>query len=192
MTVFRNSDHRRMPWKNGRGETVEIAVFPKDASMETFGWRVSMASVATDGPFSVFPGVDRTLSILDGSGMVLEIAEREPVTLTALDAPHAFPADAATNATLVDGAITDLNVMTRRGTFVHAVERRVIDGITEMTHDGGMLMLLSMGDVAVGPVRLGRFDAVLLEGDGSVRADVPTTVYLIRIDPVQMETRPYL
>ncbi|PYE46546.1 hypothetical protein DFI02_101689 [Rhizobium sp. PP-F2F-G20b] len=184
MTVFRNSDHRRMPWKNGGGETVEIAVFPADASMETFGWRVSMASVATDGPFSVFPGVDRTLSILDGHGMVLDISGRTPVTLTARDAPYAFPADAATEATLVDGAITDLNVMTRRGAFVHVVERRVIDGATEVKKRGETLMLLALGDVGLGPVRLGRLDAMLLDGDVALTADEPVTIYLIRIDAV--------
>ncbi|TCL96287.1 hypothetical protein C8J38_101645 [Rhizobium sp. PP-WC-2G-219] len=184
MTVFRNSDHRRMPWKNGGGETVEIAVFPADASMETFGWRISMASVATDGPFSVFPGVDRTLSILDGHGMVLDISGRKPVTLTARDAPYAFPADAATEATLVDGAITDLNVMTRRGAFVHVVERRVIDGATEVKRHGGTQMLLSLGEVSVGSVQLGRLDAMLLDGDVALTADEPVTVYLIRIDAV--------
>ncbi|MCD7111166.1 HutD family protein [Rhizobium sp. DKSPLA3] len=184
MTVLRNSDHRRMPWKNGGGETVEIAVFPADASIETFGWRISMASVQTDGPFSVFPGVDRTLSILDGHGMVLDISGRAPVTLTADDAPHAFPADAATEATLVDGAITDLNIMTRRGAFAHAVERRMVDGTTEVKRQGGTLMLLSLGDVQVGPVRLARLDAMRLDGDVKVRADEPVTVYLIRIDAV--------
>ncbi|MET0360059.1 MAG: HutD family protein [Pararhizobium sp.] len=184
MTVLRNSDHRRMPWKNGGGETVEIAVFPADASMETFGWRISMASVKTNGPFSVFPGVDRTLSILEGHGMVLDISGRTPVTLTAGDAPHAFPADAATEATLVDGAITDLNVMTRRGAFVHAVERRVIDRVTEVKRLGGTQMLLSLGEVRVGPVRLGRLDAMLLDGDVALTADEPVTVYLIRIDAI--------
>ncbi|TCM55965.1 hypothetical protein C8J36_103332 [Rhizobium sp. PP-F2F-G48] len=185
MKVLRNSDHRRMPWKNGGGETVEIAVFPPSASLETFGWRISMASVATDGPFSIFSGVDRTLSILDGRGMVLEIAGREPVTLTVQDAPLAFPADAATDATLVDGAITDLNVMTRRGAFGHTVERRIIDGATTVTRRGGTLMLLSMGEIRVGSVRLGRLDAMLLEGDVTVAAAEPVAVFLVGIDPAE-------
>lgn len=182
MTVFRNSDHRRMPWKNGGGETVEIAVFPPDASMENFGWRISMASVATDGPFSIFTGVDRTLSILEGHGMTLEISGRAPVTLTAQDAPYAFPADAATDARLVDGAITDLNVMTRRGIFFHAVERRVIDGVTAVKKHGGTLMLLALGNIKAGSMRLGRLDATLLDGDVTLEADEAVTVYLIRMD----------
>ncbi len=44
-----------MPWKNGGGETAEIAVFPPSADLSEFGWRISMATVSSDGPFSAFP-----------------------------------------------------------------------------------------------------------------------------------------
>ena len=71
--LLRNADHRRMPWKNGGGETVEVIVHPEGASLSDFGWRVSMATVASDGPFSVFPGIDRTLAVLSGEGMDLSI-----------------------------------------------------------------------------------------------------------------------
>ena len=63
-TILTASSYRRMPWKNGGGETVEIAVSPEGAALSEFDWRISMATVATDGPFSIFPGIDRTLSIL--------------------------------------------------------------------------------------------------------------------------------
>jgi environmental stress-induced protein Ves len=112
--ILRASDHKRMPWKNGGGETVEIAVSPEDAGLAGFDWRVSMATVATDGPFSIFPGIDRTLAILDGNGMVLDIDGSAPVLLTTAGDPLAFPADIPVAARLRDGAITDLNVMTRR------------------------------------------------------------------------------
>jgi environmental stress-induced protein Ves len=47
-----------MPWKNGGGETTEIAVFPDGAGLSDFDWRVSMARVDGDGPFSSFPGIE--------------------------------------------------------------------------------------------------------------------------------------
>ncbi len=62
-----------MPWKNGGGETVEIAVFPEGAGFKDFGWRISLASVASDGPFSAFPGIDRTLTVIDGVGIDLVV-----------------------------------------------------------------------------------------------------------------------
>ncbi len=51
MQILRASDHRVMPWKNGGGSTTEIAVFPIDSGLDAFDWRVSMATVAADGPF---------------------------------------------------------------------------------------------------------------------------------------------
>ncbi|MFN7103700.1 MAG: HutD family protein [Pseudorhizobium sp.] len=124
MKILRAGDYKRMPWKNGGGETVEIAVFPHDASVDTFDWRISMAAVAQDGPFSVFPGVDRTLSVLEGNGIDLTVDGREATRLTQASAPLAFPADAPTMARLLDGPIRDLNVMSRRAAFSHVVEHR--------------------------------------------------------------------
>lgn len=122
MKIFKAADYKRMPWKNGAGETAEIAVFPHGAGLVDFDWRISMATVASNGPFSAFTGVDRTLTILSGEGMELVIAG-ERLTLTAQSAPHAFPADVETSAKLVGGTVIDLNVMTRRGQCMHQVER---------------------------------------------------------------------
>jgi uncharacterized protein len=123
MKISRAKTHKRMPWKNGRGETVEIAIFPEDAGVENFDWRVSMATVADDGPFSLFDGIDRTLSVIEGHGMDLTVSGRDTKRLEQSSAPFAFHADAETTARLVDGPILDLNVMTRRGAFSHKVEK---------------------------------------------------------------------
>ena len=55
MRILRAADYRRMPWKNGSGETVEVAVFPPGASIDDFDWRISIATVAAEnGAFSLF------------------------------------------------------------------------------------------------------------------------------------------
>ncbi len=51
------------PWKNGGGMTADVAASPPGAGMDGFDWRVSIARVEADGPFSVFPGVDRTMAL---------------------------------------------------------------------------------------------------------------------------------
>lgn len=119
--ILRPDDYRRMPWKNGSGVTVEIGIHPPGATLDTFDWRVSMASVVEDGPFSRFPDIDRTLSVLTGKGLELFVAGDAAVTLTAESAPHSFPADAETRARLIDGPLIDFNVMTRRGRCRHMV-----------------------------------------------------------------------
>ena len=111
-----------MPWKNGGGFTTEIAIGPEGAALDQFDWRVSMAEIMTDGPFSSFAGIDRTLSILEGNGIRLTVGG-ETTVLTRESAPFGFPGDAATSAILVDGPVIDLNVMTRRGVIEHRVTR---------------------------------------------------------------------
>ncbi|OBZ95162.1 HutD-family protein [Pararhizobium polonicum] len=183
--VLKADTYRRMPWKNGGGETVEIAVFPPEADLATFGWRISMATVASDGPFSVFPGIDRTLSILEGQGMELDIAGRAPVVLTQFSEPLAFPADAATSARLVSGTIVDLNVMTRRGQWTHQVEKRIVEGEHHLDAEGGVTMLLSLGNLRIDSgdhaEELGRLDCAILKGVVSITSDMPTEAYLIRL-----------
>jgi uncharacterized protein len=134
--IIRAADRKVMRWKNGGGETAEIAVSPPGAALDDFDWRLSMAKVEADGPFSAFPGIDRTLVILEGEGIRLSIAGQPAVKLTNASQPHGFPADADASAALIEGAILDLNVMSRRGSFSHAVERVRVDGVTDAQFRG--------------------------------------------------------
>ena len=81
-----------------------------------------MAEVAREGAFSAFAGIDRTLTLLSGAGMVLEFAQGGAVALDTHAPPLPFPGEAAIHARLRDGPILDLNVMTRRGAWAHRVE----------------------------------------------------------------------
>ena len=59
-------DIRKMPvslWRNGAGETREICCFPP--ATRDFHWRASIATIASNGEFSSFPGVDRVITLLD-------------------------------------------------------------------------------------------------------------------------------
>jgi environmental stress-induced protein Ves len=169
MHILRAANHRRMKWKNGGGETAEIAVFPENAALDDFDWRVSMATVVSDGPFSSFPGVDRTLSILEGEGIVLRVEGRIPIGLTSRSSPLTFPADVATSAALIAGPITDLNVMTRRGRYRHRVVLHTVEDAKDLSFTGPQALLLFCPSLDLRveadafDARLNRFDAVLLE-----------------------------
>ncbi|MDM9623136.1 HutD family protein [Rhizobium sp. S96] len=186
--VLKASSYRRMPWKNGGGETVEIAVSPPEAALSDFDWRVSMATVATDGPFSIFAGIDRTLSILEGDGMALAIEGAEPLVLTTASEPLPFPADVAVSATLPGGPITDLNVMTRRTRLRHRVERTKVDGYSSVETAGTWLVLCQQGALSLQwageSVVLDAGDAFLVEG--AANTVLPLTgqalCYLVSID----------
>ncbi|GMB81522.1 HutD family protein [Shinella zoogloeoides] len=188
--LLRNSDHRRMPWKNGGGETVEVIVHPEGAGLSDFGWRVSMATVASDGPFSVFPGIDRTLAVLTGDGMELSIEGLGERLLTPQSSPLAFPADAPTSARLAGGPITDLNVMTRRGAFRHRLLHNVAEDAIALPASLGERLLLALDPLGVstpdGLIGLQPLDALVLDGSEQVEV-VPAgdraAFYLVEITP---------
>jgi environmental stress-induced protein Ves len=112
--VLTPADYRRTAWKNGGGRTTEVVVYPPRADLEGFIWRVSVADVARDGPFSTFPGVDRTLVLLAGAGFSLTGGD-VPLELRAQYEPVTFAGDVALECRLHDGAVRDFNLMVRRG-----------------------------------------------------------------------------
>ncbi|MBE7732837.1 HutD/Ves family protein [Devosia faecipullorum] len=107
------AQYRRMPWKNGSGETCEIKIWPPGSDVHNFDWRISLANVAADGPFSIFPGIGRILSVVEGNGIVLH-GDGIGASLDQSTAPFCFPGDLRVTGALIDGAITDFNVMYRR------------------------------------------------------------------------------
>ena len=167
MQVLRAADHKRMAWKNGGGETVEIIVSPPQASMDSFDWRISMATIMQDGAFSSFAGVDRTLTVLSGDGIELTMADRPVVILSPASSPYAFPADVGCSARLLGSTVSDLNVMTARDSLTHQV--RPIDGPTrQAVAPGSVVVVVSTGVTRLATpdhqVELGHLDAVVFEG----------------------------
>ena len=114
------ADYRVMPWKNGMGLTVELAVHPPGASLENFDWRISMADVAADGDFSLFPGYDRTLMLAMGRGLELDFATASaPQRLRRPGEAAQFSGDWPAYCHLLDGPVRDFNVMSARGRVEH-------------------------------------------------------------------------
>ena len=112
--LLKPADYVRMPWKDGGGHTTEIAAHPATATLDSFDWRVSIADVAADGPFSRFPGVDRIIVLVAGAGMRLA-GDAHDAELRAPFEPYAFSGDDALSCSLVDGPVRDFNLMLRRG-----------------------------------------------------------------------------
>ncbi|AZO70028.1 MAG: HutD family protein [Mesorhizobium sp.] len=189
MRILRAAGYRVMPWKNGGGTTTEIAVSPDGAGLDDFDWRISMARVETSGPFSSFAGIDRTLSVLEGEGIVLDIAGRPSARLTTASAPLAFPGDAPTSAALIGGPITDLNVMTRRGRMTHQVERLARSAPLDVEASAGTTLVLPLGGEFIvpgdKPVRVGPLDVMVLDqGAPCLRLEPAeeALLFVIRID----------
>ncbi|HJV48775.1 MAG TPA: HutD family protein [Geothrix sp.] len=111
-THLKPADGRLMPWKNGGGTTLELAVDPPGATLDTgFRWRISSAEVGVSGPFSAFPGLERWLFLLDGRGFELDFGFRGRHDLVEPLSPIRFSGDWPASATLVEGPCTDFNLM---------------------------------------------------------------------------------
>ena len=109
--VFRYVDLPVSGWQNGGGETREIISAP-DPSGPRFLWRLSIADIRGDGPFSVFPRVHRVAILLD-EGAVLGLTMHGSETMLEPYVPFAFSGEVVTSARVPGGPVRLLNVMTQ-------------------------------------------------------------------------------
>lgn len=162
-----------VPWRNGGGQTREVAAEPPGARAgDPFAWRVSVATVASDGPFSAFPGVDRSLWLLDGQGMRLDVAGQEVL----LDAPGTrfdFPGEAPIRAELLGGPTLDLNLMCARARIRAFAELVTLSGGASWARASAMpgtdLVLCTAGSLELGEHMLHAGDAVRCDSTGARR-----------------------
>jgi hypothetical protein len=114
--ILHPADYRVMAWKNGGGTTAQLLMSPSNAADGSvpFDWRISIADVTADGPFSSFPGYDRHIMAIAGNGMCLETGNRPPIAIEALYRPASFSGDWQVFGRLRDGPVRDFNLMVRR------------------------------------------------------------------------------
>jgi uncharacterized protein len=101
--VVRVADVRPQPWSNGGGTTRELA------SADDGSWRISLADIAADGPFSAFAGRHRLLTVVEGPVLDLDVDGEPQVVEPAR--PFAFSGDATVVASVPEGAVRALNVI---------------------------------------------------------------------------------
>ncbi|SFB24785.1 hypothetical protein SAMN04515620_13020 [Collimonas sp. OK607] len=156
-----------MPWKNGGGITREIIRCPANSSLDNFEWRISVATVSTAGRFSIFPGVDRSLALTEGGELLISHDARQ-FTLTPEAPIFEFAGEETVGSSLLAGAVTDFNVMTRRRLHTHKLHRFAFAGTLCAPHLGHTsLLYIVKGAPHIllpksGVVQLAPGDAVLL------------------------------
>jgi uncharacterized protein len=158
------ADYRHQPWANGRGTTTELYRQDRDGALL---FRLSMAAVTEVGAFSIFPGIERNLTVLSGPGFTLEgnglYMVAKPLS------PIAFPGDLPVQAKGVTAASDDFNVMTAR--YLPRPEVRVIHG-HETLAAGGLLALFALEAARVNDRQVGRHHLILTENGASIAGPV--------------------
>lgn len=186
MTILRSGDYQRMPWKNGGGSTTEMwkATSPAGEML----WRLSIADVASDGPFSEFPGIDRWIMVIQGKGMELQIAGLGTKRLARPFEPLHFPGDAKTDCALIDGPIRDLNFMIARsfgkGTLqVSQLTAGMAAPLSENT--AAIHVLAGNAEIETNEIRaLAANDTWVAERPGKVKVTGEAVLAIVSIDTV--------
>jgi hypothetical protein len=123
--VIPANEYRRVRWKNQLGWTREIVRVP---DRDDWDWRLSIAEIEQDAPFSLFPGIERELVLLSGNGLRLAFDDGETCTL---EPPHGrlrFDGGRAVSGELLDGRTHDFNLMWRRDAVVAELWHRPLVG----------------------------------------------------------------
>ena len=156
------ADYRVQPWANGRGQTVEIARADGPAGMV---WRLSVATVAEDGPFSRLPGVQRSLTVIDGPGFDL-LGDGVRLRCDPLR-PVAFDGGLALAAAGVTAPSRDFNAMV--AVPLPPPQVWLAQGAVAA---GGLLALHALGPAQVSGVALARGDTLMTDGPARVAGPV--------------------
>jgi environmental stress-induced protein Ves len=159
------ANYTRQPWKNGRGLTTELWRLERDGQLMV---RLSRAAVVEDGPFSLFPGIERNLTVLSGPGFRLTGAgidlRCDPLV------PVAFPGDVEVTASETNGqASDDFNVMTAR----NLPRPQVIVAQNDSLPAGGTLALYALGPCLVNGHDVNPEDLILTDGPTRIEGDWP-------------------
>lgn len=160
---------RPEPWLNGGGLTRTVA---SGRSGDTLRWRVSIADIEQDGPFSVFDGLQRTAVLLRGPGLALR-GPRGTWSLERIGATASFNGEEPLHASLGRDAARLWNVMSARGVMRSRVE--VTRGGSGRVEPAAVICLFVLeGTLTV--ALAGREPAVLGPDDGVVIEDADAPV----------------
>lgn len=126
-------------------------------------WRVSIAGVAVDGPFSSFAGYDRHIMALDGNGMALEGGPDGSIFVAPAFAPVEFSGDWKISARLLGGPLRDFNLILRRELGIGRLTSIVMAAPDQWPADGSTRLLYCIsGKLTCNGQTLEKQDAALL------------------------------
>lgn len=166
-------DFKVMPWKNGKGVTLEMHRIDLGSKM---AFRISTAKVEQSGPFSDFSGYERTLVNLGPGQMHLTIGNENSRTMTALEKVHF---DGGLKASCAVGMpCDDLNVFCDNELFFASTIVRRLEKpefIPTLPDSGWFLFVVSGELCAHGPQRreilVGPREALLQDLGGATQQD---------------------
>ena len=171
MTTTKFSLHRMADcapslWKNGKGETFQRFILPVNSDLTNFDVRISMARVQTDGPFSIFPNINRHLMVLEGRGLTLTSSYFDSIELNAESSAFEFDGQWHIDSRLLDQEVLDFNVMVKKDYYHAGVNKvRLLPGKLVFPPSSMLLLLLlapALISTPIGDVSVNKYDLLQL------------------------------
>lgn len=189
--LLRADRYRRERWRNGAGWTHEVHAQPSPGG-EGWDWRLSIAEIDADAPFSAFPGVERELVLLEGNGLRLRFDDGGLVELRPPHERARFAGERPLRGELVDGPTRDFNLMWRRDAVQATLWHRPLVGSMVLFAEPRSHWALHVlaGEVRLegeAPMAAARGDTLLLPGGSGTRRRYPLDgggeMLVVRIAP---------
>lgn len=179
--VLAAADRVAVPWLNGDGVTSEVVARPVGGDPAAFDWRLSIATISGDHPFSSYPGVDRLLMPLSPQGLDL-LDGGAPVHVRQFDV-HGFAGENEVASFGVWAPTLDLNLMTRRGRCTGSLLLTQVssDWTVQAGHEESIALVVLDGSLHLGERRLTFLDAVLIEHGGRATVRGTARVAVARV-----------
>jgi uncharacterized protein len=187
--VIPANEYRRERWRNNAGWTRQIVAEPEGGD---WAWRMSIAEIEQDAPFSRFEGVDREIVLLSGNGVRLHFDDG---AMHPLEPPHGrlrFAGEAGVTGELIDGPTQDFNLMWRRDAITAQLWHRPLVGPMVIFADSGTTWAVHLvagqarfaDDSGLPPLEAGD-TALLRAGDARLRhvLDGGGEVLLVQLRP---------
>ncbi len=141
MEIIHAKDYSRIPWNNGAGFTADITISRAD---EPF-WRLSLADMPTDAPFSLFPKLSRILTVVQGMG--LELVSDNTTLDAPFETPVAFSGDMPVVGHLKNGPVQNYNLVFDKARFQASVV--VKDAKGAAIENAGVIAILLLSGQAI-------------------------------------------
>lgn len=161
MDILYVRDMPESAWKNGGGLTRVLAAHPCALKQH---WRISLATITRDGPYSSFVGLMRHQTIVSGAGLAL-CGDADQIDLSKRQG-RAFSGDLALMARLKAGPVTALNVIWDEDQFSADVQLIHSDPVLPATKEGGQSVCFGMtGPFKADGTMIAEGDAITWSGE---------------------------
>ena len=175
MIKLDSQNYQQKSWKNGGGKSRQVLIYPPNSDLDNFGYRITIANIASDGPFSHFEGVDRSLLLLAGDGILLHFKDQlAPIFLSPASKLLQIAGEDEIDCKLSGLEVIDFNVMTRRNFYHHFVTDLIVTDTYNFICTTTIAVILLATDTNLQIIdsghqyRLKMFDAVLLQSGDKV------------------------